>query len=65
MNFGSAAEITLMAFWSRHKSNCRAVSDIVSDARSGNLPRVAEIETGHGYRVTNEAAALAAMRKRL
>ena len=62
---GSAAELTLMAFWSRHKSECRSVGDIVFDARAGNLPGVSEIESGHGFRVTDEAAALAAMRKRI
>ena len=62
MNFGSAAEITLMAVWSRHKAGCRSIGGIISDARAGHLPGVSEIETGHGFRVTNETAALAAMR---
>ena len=29
---------TLMAFWSRHKSNCRPVGSIVADARAAMKP---------------------------
>ena len=60
---GSAAEVTLMALWSRHKSNCRPVGQIVGEARASTLPGIEPLESGFGYRVTNEAAALAAMRK--
>jgi hypothetical protein len=52
-----------MGFWSRHKRDCRPIGDIVADARAGRLPGVREIEAGHGFRVFNEASALAAMRK--
>ena len=62
---GSATEVTLMAFWSRNKSSCRPVGQIVGEARAGTLPGVEPLESGLGYRVTNEAAALAAMHKRI
>lgn len=54
---------TLMALWSHHKHECRPIGDIVADARAGKLPGVVELESGHGFRVVDEAAALAAMRK--
>lgn len=54
---------TLMGLWSQHKQECRAPSAIVQDARAGRLPGVAEVEAGHGFRVVDEKAALAAMRK--
>lgn len=57
------SDLTLMGLWSRHKRDCRPVGDIVADARAGRLPGVREIEAGHGFRVTNETAALAAMQK--
>jgi hypothetical protein len=53
---------TLMALWSHHKTECRPIGDIVADARAVKLPGVVELESGHGFRVT-EAAALAAMRR--
>ena len=56
-------EPTLMAFWSRHKHACRPVGDIVSDARSGRLQGIEPLPSGFGFRVTDEAAALAAMRR--
>ena len=55
--------LTLMAFWSPNKSVCRPVGDIISDARSGQLAGVAEIEGGYGYCVTDEKLALAGMKK--
>jgi hypothetical protein len=54
---------TLTALWSRHKTECRPIGDIVADARAGKLPGVVELESGHGFRVIDEVAALAAMRK--
>uniref|UniRef100_A0A6H1ZFH0 Uncharacterized protein n=1 Tax=viral metagenome TaxID=1070528 RepID=A0A6H1ZFH0_9ZZZZ len=50
---------TLMGLWSLHKAVCRSISDIVSDARAGKLPGVAEGERGRGLRLADEAAALA------
>lgn len=55
------ASLELMALWRRHKDECRPVGGIVSDARAGNLPGVHSIP--HGFEVTDEKAALAAMRK--
>lgn len=52
-----------MAFWLQHRAECRPVGQIVADAREGRLAGVAELERGHGYRVVNEDAALAAMRR--
>lgn len=60
----SADDVTLMALWARHKSACRPVGGIVADARAGSLPGVEPLESGFGYRVTNETAALGAMCKR-
>ena len=54
---------TLMAFWLAHRAHCRPVGSIVNDAREGRLPGVAELEDGHGFRVVDEDAALAAMRR--
>lgn len=54
---------TLMALWLAHRSECRPVGQIVADAREGRLPGCAELESGHGYRITDENLALSAMRK--
>ena len=59
-----ADDVTLMALWSRHKSSCRSIRAIVADARAGRLPGVETLESGFGYRVVDEQAALAAMRRR-
>jgi hypothetical protein len=56
-------EMTLMGLWARHKQDCRPISAIVADARSGNLPGVEPLESGFGHRVVNEQAALAAMQR--
>ena len=61
MNPGSPQ--TLMGLWRDHKTECRAVGEIVTDARAGRLPGVEELPSGVGFRVVDEAAALAAMRK--
>jgi hypothetical protein len=58
-----AHDVTLMALWSRHRAACRSVGQIVADARTGALPGIEPLESGFGHRVTNEGAALAAMRK--
>lgn len=54
---------TLMAFWlkRRHDVPMRAIGRIVQDAREGRLPGVEPVESGFGFRVTDEAALLAAM----
>lgn len=57
------APLSLMALWSRHRRQCRAVVSIVSDARNGNLPGVAPAANGPDFYVVDESAALAAMRK--
>ena len=57
------SDLTLMGLWGKHKRECRPVGDIVADARAGRLPGVREIDRGHGYRVINEQAALAALKK--
>lgn len=56
-------ELTLMGLWARHKQDCRPISGIVADARAGKLPGVELLESGFGYRVVNEQAALAAMQR--
>jgi hypothetical protein len=54
---------TLMAFWLLHRDQCRrSVSDIVADARAGKLPGVTPLPSGVGFMVTDEKAALAAMK---
>lgn len=58
-----APELTLMCLWARHKQKCRPISSIIADARSGKLPGVEPLESGFGYRVINEEAALAAIQK--
>lgn len=55
--------LTLMALWSRNKHKCRPIGQIVTAARDGQLPGIKEAPSGFGYLVTNETAALAAMRK--
>jgi hypothetical protein len=54
-----------MALWSRHKAACRPVGGIIADARAGRLPGIETLESGFGHRVTDEAAALSAMRRGL
>jgi len=55
---------SLMALWSEHRKECRPIGDIVTEARVGKLPGVQLPTKGHGFRVTDETAALAAMRKK-
>lgn len=55
------AAVNLMALWSRHKQDCRPIGSIIVDARAGKLPGVQAIP--HGFEITNEQAALAAMRR--
>lgn len=57
-----SAHVTLMALWSRHKSECRSVGAIVAAARDGELPGVVPLESGFGFRMVDEAAALTAMK---
>lgn len=54
---------SLMAYWlrNRHDYPMRAIGRIVQDAREGKLPGVEPMESGFGFRVTDEAALLAAM----
>lgn len=59
----AAPPITLMQLWRLNKDRCRAVGSIVADARAGKLPGVEPFPSGHGFAVTDQAAALAAMRK--
>jgi hypothetical protein len=54
--------LTLMSLWARHKPDCRPIGSIVAEARKGRLPGVTPAEDGFGFRVLDEAAALAAMR---
>lgn len=58
-----APPMTLMQLWRLHKRECRGVGSIVADARSGGLPGVEPLPSGHGFAVINQRAALAAMRK--
>lgn len=58
-----SAPLSLMALWSRHKRECRGIGAILDDAREGRLPGVAKTPTRFGFEVTDEAAALAAMRR--
>src|SRR5262245_60713793 len=57
----TGTSLSLMTLWHRHKSECRAIGSIVADARAGALPGVTPAEGGFGFRVIDEAAALAAM----
>ena len=59
----TGGDLTLMALWSRNKRDCRPVGIIIADARAGRLPGIEPLESGLGYRVVNEAAALAAMQR--
>lgn len=58
-----APPITLMQLWRLHKNECRGIGGIVADARSGRLPGIEPLASGHGFSVTDRNAALAAMRK--
>ncbi|KQZ80891.1 hypothetical protein ASD64_11405 [Mesorhizobium sp. Root157] len=55
--------MTLMQLWRLHRAECRAVGSIVADARAGRLPGVEPMPSGFGFAITNQRAALAAMRK--
>jgi len=63
MSYLDAPPMTLMQLWCLHRSSCRAIGSIVSEARSGQLPGVEPLPCGFGFAVTNMAAALAAMAK--
>ncbi len=63
MNVVYAPPMTLMQLWRFHKAECRAIGSIVADARSGRLPGVEPLPKGIGFAVTDQRAALAAMRK--
>jgi hypothetical protein len=55
--------MTLMQLWRLHRRECRSIGSIVADARAGQLPGVEPLPRGIGFAVTNQRAALAAMRK--
>ena len=59
----SVNPLTLMQFWRLHRANCRPIGSIVEDARAGSLPGVEPLPSGHGFQVTDERAALAAMKR--
>ena len=46
---------------SKAEAETRPISEIISDARAGLLPGVKPLESGFGFRVVDEAAALAGM----
>lgn len=52
-----------MALWNRHRRECRGAGSIMDDARQGKLPGVQPDARGVSFVVTDENAALAAMRK--
>ncbi len=60
---GAQQDVTLMGLWVRHKRECRPVGQVVAEARAGELPGIEPLESGFGFRVIDEAVALAAMRK--
>lgn len=55
--------LSLMALWRRNRSQCRGVGAILDDTREGKLPGVTPAVEGFGFTVTDENAALVAMRK--
>lgn len=57
-----APPMTLMQLWRLHRAECRAIGSIVADARAGTLPGVEPLPSGFGFSVTDQPAALAAMR---
>lgn len=57
------ATMTLMGLWLRHRKECRSIGRIVADARSGALAGVRPLDSGFGFEVIDQAAALASMRK--
>lgn len=62
MSHFAAPPMTLMQLWRLHKGECRAIGSIVADARGGTLPGVESLPSGFGFSVTDQRAALAAMR---
>lgn len=63
MAYTAAHPITLMQLWRLHKRECRAIGSIVADARAGTLPGVETLPSGIGFAVTDQHAALGAMRR--
>ena len=63
MAYVDARPVTLMQLWRLHRSSCRPIGSIVSEARSGRLPGVKPLPSGIGFAVTDQEAALAAMAK--
>lgn len=57
-----APPMTLMQLWRLHRAECRAIGSIMADARAGALPGVESLPSGFGFSVTDQLAALAAMR---
>ncbi len=63
MSYVHAPPMTLMQLWRLHRGECRAIGSIVADARAGTLPGIEPLESGFGFAVTNQRAALGAMTK--
>ena len=63
MSYVDAPPLTLMQLWRLHRGSCRAIGAIVSEARSGRLPGVEPLQSGIGFAITDQEAALAAMTK--
>ena len=61
MSYVAAPPMTLMQLWRLHKTECRGIGSIISDARTGLLPGVTP--SGYGFDVNDQRAALTAMRK--
>lgn len=55
--------MTLMDLWVKNKDACRPVGQVIAAARAGMLAGVEPLESGFGFRVADEKAALAAMSK--
>lgn len=55
----------ILSLWMDHKDGLRPIGNIVAEACLGTLPGVQLPTKGPGFRVVDETAALAAMRKEM
>ena len=61
--FDTIEPLTIIRLWHRFKDECRGLGPIMADVRAGKIEGVKPDATGRYFIVTDELAALAAMRR--
>ena len=62
--FDSIEPLTIIRLWHKFKDECRGLGPIMADVRAGKIEGVKPDATGRCYIVTDEPAALAAIKKK-